>query len=507
MHFYRNFKSMKNLHRYILILITIFIVSVTFTGEKAINLGAGWDGLLYREMAKSFSDQIQDESYMSYYLKRTLPWAVINIAYNGLGISKSDANLLLGALIINLIFMALAIISYFNISNFYKFHSGTETLGYSLLFFNFFFLKQSGYYPFLNDIIAFSLMLIAYNFFIRKKFIFLLITGILAAFTWYHAWLLVFILLVIPKISFDITNKNKTDVSISSLKSFKIIKFGVIISYIIIASLIVYYFLFMKDGTLMTREDLKLYGRGENLYLISIFGLFFCYLLYLIMKPINYNIKHFFSKLYKNINYSNILVGLLVFIGLEFVFRLTKGEGNLISFYTYVIRTIRPTLTLPLHNFEAFFMYYGVSISLLVILWKRYLFMMGKIGFPFIFILLYMLLIGVTTESRALAHVFPFIVIPLLIILNRDDISNAFVSIIATFQIVLSRFWREINITGFYEAVVKESNKADFPLQSYYLNHGPWQSNSIYLLFLICFIISTVLLWIYLRNYLSCKNK
>lgn len=171
--------------RIILITVLTVILLFTLTGEKVARFEqSGWDGREYREMAQTFSEKINGDSYNTYKIQRILPFALINTIFNIFGWDKSNTQIMTAMIVLCILAVIVSLIYFFKTSNTLQLDTTLEIIAFSAIFYNYPILKHLGYYPFQTDIFAFMLGIMIFYFFIKRKKWLIVLTGIIGAFIW-----------------------------------------------------------------------------------------------------------------------------------------------------------------------------------------------------------------------------------------------------------------------------------------------------------------------------------
>src|SRR4051812_18002537 len=72
------------------------LATTTFTWGEKLQVNGSWDGVTYTAMAKNFYRETCQLPLDSYHLQRIVPSGIVHYGLRGLGIERSDANILGG---------------------------------------------------------------------------------------------------------------------------------------------------------------------------------------------------------------------------------------------------------------------------------------------------------------------------------------------------------------------------------------------------------------------------
>jgi len=107
-------------------------------------------------------------------------------------------------------------------------------------------------------------------------------------------------------------------------------------------------------------------------------------------------------------------------------------------------------------------------------------------------------IMGIGSEVRYITNLWPFLVVLVCTVVGRNSqFSIGSAAIIAVIAIAISRTWLSVDQLSFEGSVEDILN---FPLQRYFMNHGPWRSNQMYLVFLGVTVIVSILVFSFLKK-------
>jgi len=136
------------------------------------------------------------------------------------------------------------------------------------------------------------------------------------------------------------------------------------------------------------------------------------------------------------------------------------------------------------------FFYFGPFIALLFFFRDDFLIELKEQGYGYQLIVAMFFLFALGSESRQLINMVPFFVFPLIKALDRYNFKKYFYGIMILLSLVLSRFWFDFNITQ-----SDVDHPLDFPAQYYFMNCGPWLSDSMYIVALVLMALFFLLVW------------
>lgn len=167
----------------LLVSILALIVFFQINGEKIpVNEGAFGDGIFYREVSRSFLEDMEESGYNLVQLTRILPFGLLNLSFSTFHIVKDNEGLQHGMIIWQVIYLGISLYWYFRISKKLRLKPAIFTLGFILLFANYAWLKSIWYHPFSPDGMAFALGMGQVNYFLRYEKFKLAMVSILGVF-------------------------------------------------------------------------------------------------------------------------------------------------------------------------------------------------------------------------------------------------------------------------------------------------------------------------------------
>jgi hypothetical protein len=467
-----------------IVLVGMFlVVSVNLMGEKIpYNDGAGWDGLLYREIAASFSSQIQDEGYNQYSLQRLLPFALLHYSFLALGIPLSNDSLMQGILVFNFIALLLGLFWYFQLARQLQFSEKLQILGLILLFVNFPVLKVTWYEPFVTDLFAFVIGIGQLNFFVRKKKLVLFTLSLVSGFVWPTALLVGLLLLFLP--------------ASEPVRKAAVGNKWLWLIPILASAVLVFGFFNWSE-----RPEKPLTELIRHLLSLSAVMLVFYGIWISLRLDLKRNIKVFFRnwRLQDVIFFLGSLV--LFYSSISWMANGQDSFGLKAFLMSLLIRPIQ----LPFNFLANHFLYFGMLVPLGIFYFRSILQCPTVWDFRYLAVLIALLVLGLNSESRMIINLIPFLLLPVLQVLQHFEIKWKHILILFGINLLLSKFWYSINVPGIAEALETYSTAVylEFPAQRYFQHFGPWQHFDMYLLYLIGLFVALLLIRRYYRYSIS----
>src|SRR4051812_37912658 len=171
-----------------------------FWAEKlTVGGGFGWDGVLYGAWVRNFFRLVFIDRVPEYNLQRIVPSAILHYALRLMGIARTDANILRGFDIYNLVLLTIGAWVWGLIADRLGITTKGKWLGFAFLFLNYATLKLNFYTPASTDTTAFFLGMLLFYAYLAERPLGILMVMVVSYFTWPTLPLFAAILYVFPR--------------------------------------------------------------------------------------------------------------------------------------------------------------------------------------------------------------------------------------------------------------------------------------------------------------------
>jgi len=499
------------------ILLFLGLFSITILSTIPVADGYGWDGVKYGNIAMHFEELMSSRSLNQYYAGRIFPAVLIFYVYKIANLPLTSDYVLIGYQVYNLLILFLSGIVFNLIAKELKWDYKKKIIGFIALFINYPVLNFHFYYPVLTDSTAFILSLILLYAYLKNNSVLILVASVIGFFTWPTIFIIGIVLF-----TFSISNTRHT-LSYYDNKTRRIQSF---VLFLLITFPILFYLLYFN-----VHNFIPFLGLVKKILIVLNLDSYI---------PLNYtNIQEFSDRLFTlsginlltatlfNIIYYWLLLS--IFINKLNLKKLIKGlliKPILISFITIFILYIgliwfrneisyledKFSLITLFRNIPGYSVkligqfiiahisYFGPFLLFIIFYLKGYLYYISRNNLAISFIFIFLILFSITTESRHLINLYPFFV---LFFVNWFDFNlikrfNLFATTLLILSILYSKIWFPINLpsTSFPDSIWNDLDK--FPMQYYFMNHGPWQNTEMYLLHLYISLVVFILLFFFL---------
>lgn len=452
-----------------------FIAFSIFYGEHILaGNGLGWDGFRYSKYAQNFYEVIFNHQLSAYVSQRIFPLFLIYITTQILHFTITEANSVFLFSMLNVSLLILSVLIWSKLAKKLQWNLGVQIISFSGLFLNFVNLKMAFYYPTLTDTTAFTLGLLILYFYVNGGKKCLLLTTVIGAFTYptlLYAGLVLFLFPMNNKISITAeTTTKKLNLLLAIVQSVVITTLSVVIWH-------------QHDWLGAARalgSDYSLPVLGLSTIALFLYLTAGLYPMSSYYRSILVNFKNLFS--FKRIVISGLVY---VFVKLSIKWISSPDITSGLTIWEYIIHIAGQALAYPFVFIISHVIYFGPIVCLLIFLWKdalRHLIKERAIGLFFLTGIYILLSIG--SESRQLVNFLPIAVYMVAEVLNRKILSSHFILAFTLISLFISKFWFPINHGVEWPSLLTNPPEMtlQFPLQWFFMNHGPWISHQMFVI-------------------------
>lgn len=449
------------------------LISIYFFEHIPVNNGFGWDGRLYGNLAQNFEEILQSKSLEAYSVQRIFPSMVIYYFTDFLSIPHTVENVVSGFLIYTLVLITACGLLWVLIAKELKLSNYEMWLGYILLFLNYPVLKWFFYNPVSTDSTAFFLGMLMLYAGLKRYSIVLVLSLVITFFTWPAGIVTSILLILFPFRKLDVSFAKPNSTVLNNILPYIFIVLFTIILICVI------YFTKLESGKGMVWY--------LNLLISSVLVIVFGYFVFIpFIRAIDYS-----NLLFESIK-PHFIIKILVIGTLLIMLGWLKGNiyndevpanfdftGLIVNIFTYSIE-------LPFKFLVAHTVFWGPAFLLLILFFHEVFVRVFNSGFGIIFISLYFIFLGLDSESRILMNTYPFLIPFLLLSLRESLIKNKsyLLLFLILCSVLFSKLWVRINMANDYVV-----GNYDFPIQRYFMQHGPWMLPSVYIINIITILI------------------
>ena len=466
------------------VLFFLLVFSYCFEQVPRAN-GMGWDGVIYGGMMHNFLSQFLGEGYSSYYIKKCLPFAMINIFDTLFQISDGYITLI----VFETLCLAIAVVAFYKTSTYLMLSKDAEIIAFALLFFTHYILRI-GYLPYQGDPFAFTVGMWIFYFFVSRQLWKMLALSVFGAFVWQSIWPISLVLFVLPQQGFNIVDGKH--VSQRYGKTLSLIKIAMSVGLLAIP-LKMFMLAEKRCGSYLCFSNVVPYFFSEiSIWTCLISTICICVLFYLAIRPLSFNIREFVLHVMKNTRWQYLIIAVLLYFVMRIVIGLLSNSNSQGSFFSisFLRRLMFEPFTIPLKFFASHVANEGIMVCFLFLFYKPILKFVSEHSVGYIVAFAMALLFGTQTESRFILNLFPFVAFPIAAVISRINLKKWVPYLVCVLQLTLSMFWYKTNTPTLAQALEVE-NEVEYiwsEAQRVLYYTGPWMGKKAYVIFLMVFI-------------------
>lgn len=454
------------------------------------NHGFGADGLRYAQWIPQFPKVLLDHSISPYYIQRTLVSAQAHYVMKALKISFSDRNILNYMEIYQAGIKLACLATWLAISSHLKLSRRATVLGFVAFFVNFPMLKLYSYYPMLLDNTAMLLGLLCLYFYLTDSLLPLLLVSVAGSLVYPTTVVMAPLLILLPK-------RFKVEFT-SSIQWAVVLP---IVLYSLAYATGCYYVYYVVDEPV---TSIAAPVRGLLPLSIFIVTLYNVGALSCALAKVRFNLTQLFA-VESRINWQRWAgAGFLLLFHLYLTHCLAAPKEYPLLLHQMQMHYFWVSTTRPLQFLIAHIIYFGPFVATLALTYQKVAEESAKLGVGALAVFAFCIALSIDSESRHLVNILPFVVVPFIVALDKMRTRSSFVIEMFVSSLIVSRFWLPINL--FCPALSPPVN-AEFPFFAedysgvpyflrmpyalYFVNFGPFTSNSV-LLIVFCITVAVL---------------
>lgn len=449
-------------------------VAVVLGEHIPLNNGFGFEAFtVYKPITQNLPEHFRGRKIDAYSIQRILPFVTAHFGLRALGLPLKGRNIRSFFAAYNLTLLLVAVWLWLRIARDHGLSARGAWLGFIGLFANFAVLKLTFYYPVNIDTTALLLGVATLHFYGRQATWKLLLVCMAGLLIWPTTLLVGTVLLCLP------ASTGSGDPDGSARNQGLILA---LISGLILAVLAVFGYAHYVVGVRAPS------GGAEAVHSLMPLSLaVVAVYLFLVLRPLlaGVEIAKGGDAIRSALSGSRLTAVVVLWAGYLFLTRVLANPGpprlstwNYLVHYVSLGATARPAQFLIAHV-----TYCGALCLVLILLWPRVASCARRLGWGLAMVVAFAVVLGVNSETRQLINVWPFLVLPGVLVVERLHLPLRFHGTLAVFALLLSKIWFPIN---YAVSSLGEAGRAfprgagsylDFPAQAYFMNFGPWMSN------------------------------
>jgi hypothetical protein len=462
--------------------------NLLFWGENIpANDGFGFDGVAYANICKEFPGILNDKEKELFRKKRFIPSAMAWVVIKTTPLNFSDpVHIVLAFRIVAFLALLLSVFLFISICGLLKLSDVTTWLAYIGLFINYMVLKRTMYYSVDTGAVAFLCGFMFIYFYLRRSLIGLLITTIFAVYTWELVSLFALPLFMFPRRATD----DALPQQYGHAKWMTAIAFFGVCCYIP---------LYLFYGVIYDEEAYF----GDTALVRSVVPLSLIFVLGYIYYGARTVLSQFRIKGWKSFSGEFGILSFVTFIILMFIVKLSLKYMHVLSLpLTDVMHgwSLRPVIQ-PAIFYVAHVVFFGPIIVFVILLWRDIVAAARKIGLGLLLAIAVTMALSLNSESRHLTLAIVPVIFLAAKVLERFKVSKDECILFGVVSLLYSKVWMLMNIGN-----VPPDNVLIMPWQRYFMSCGPWMSNSMYVVQGTFVLVTTVALWLWIKEKKKCTK-
>ena len=443
----------------------VAIGCLLFGGKLPYNDGFGADGVIYREWARNFHEEIFVKRVNVYSIQRVLPAAIVHYALRLLHLPRTNRVIFKAFAIYTAMLYVIVAVCWCRVVRELRIRTAGKWLGFIALFLSLPALKYLMWAPVHTDASGWALAMLMLVCYLRRATGWLVAVTLIGAFSWPTCIHIGALMLIFPRPACDGLSLQSAPRRLRWLAVTAVVALTAV-AYLMVLQKPPTYESTAMDPLVLTPYEPTLY---LSLILCLAYVLAGCWHLL--------NSRPFFELTFL-MNRQRLATIALVAAGLVVLRWLQNGLSNgSESHHTmdmFVRHTVYTSLVRPGVFFVALAAFFGPIVLVAAILWKstcRYIHAAGPaIGLS----LLMGLFISLDSQSRYLMNHFPLLIPFVVKAMDEWEWDLTGIGLFAAVTLLSSKFW----IFGFIRSL--ESDPFAFPGQLVWMAFGPWMSSVSY---------------------------
>lgn len=481
--------AQKNLVNFYILFAFFWLYAIMFDSELIhVTDGLGFDGLKFWKLTAEYQFSDSNE-WTAYYLKRSVPSFTLRfgigfcnkiLVFLGFPVIIYDVKSIIEAFkVLNI--ACLLVSAWLILSLLDTFMSSTwqkKSLAIACLLLNFGSLKMPFFCPVLTDSYALLLGTLLLYTYLHKQHFLLILISFLGYFTFPPLPFMSILLILFP---YQYENKNNIIIPNFILKNQNLLQYSAaFIVSIVLGSFVFYIFSGQNTNQYIVNG---INAPNNNLLYLSMF----CLLMYMF-----WLVKYLFlpDLVYKAIfvvykRWWVLLLSVAIFLGMSaWIDHVSNGQ-IVLNVQKEIPLLIFFSVQNPLIFLIAHVSYLGIFVFFIIFNYQTVIQKSIDLGLGYYAILVASLLFSIQPESRKLTPLLPFFILAVMFALEKYQFGNFAYVLMFFLQVFISKIWYPI----YQEPIENYQEILKFPWQHYFMNIGPWMSNEVYYIKLICFLI------------------
>jgi hypothetical protein len=496
-------------HRLMLLAVLILGLLNFFWGEKVpAGGGLGWDGVIYGDMVRKLGSMISGGQLSGYYTQRILPAAIVRGMLLLSRTPMDNANIIRAFEVYNLILLAGACRVWKRVSDAFDISVAGRWIGFCGIFVSYECSKQAFYYPVLTDVTALFIAMLLLLFYVEKRPLALFVVTVLGAFCWpvvsvSGALLLLFLRTELPKDVVAFSSSESSGAIARRAMRYWLVLFALsVIGYIMMLLIGSHPERAIHVPAIMAHASPRLASRFTEKEILLGFERLFTALpsitVMVFALAMLIGSRRLIYAVLAGIRRAKPVLVVLAAAAVLAPFFVVKAISNPTianesGLKTLFIWSVLPRTGMFLLPFVTLAVFWGPALLLMIICWKAFCIEARKMGPGPMSIMGMCMLLGLADEPRFLTVAWPFLVLVLVLVIEKMHMRKTFKYAFAILTVLYAQFWMKINLAPW--PAPDNQGLQNYPKQLYFMHYGLWMGWWPYVIQSIALVISAI--WLY----------
>lgn len=459
------------------LLVGVFAFAAARLSDRLpISNGLGWDGAYYGRLAADPAATVREGRVDAYGVQRIVPSLVVHLALRGVGAAPTARHIVTAFEVLNALLLTIGALLWVAIARALQLAPRFAWLGWLGLFVNFACMRQPSYDPVLTDVTAFVIGLAMLLCFLRRRRVALAALTLIGGFTWPVAMMIGLLLLVVPPI--PLPERSETGWLATLVAVGAGLATGVLVAYV--------YFV----------KGLE-WQPSLHAAIIPSMALATAFVVVVTLTLLHGVRLEDLWTIGRAVSGQAIALAVVIVVATRIIQRMLVHDPNG-AYFRAMLRSLGMlAVAKPFNFYVPHVVYFGAIVGLMLVAWPTVTRVARSWGIGVIGVMLITIGLGLNSESRQAMLGFPFLVAVTVVAVSRGPWPASGNWLVAATGLVASKIWMPMPLV---DGPTTDATVAQYPMQWYFLSHGPWMSVSNFALQSVAVVLLTLALWVVRRG-------
>jgi hypothetical protein len=459
------------------VLVAVFAVAAAFWSDRIpISNGLGWDGAFYGRIAADPLGVVRRGDLDGYGVQRILPSVVVHVAIRAVGADPTPKHIVAAFEALNALLLTLGSVLWVLIARALRLAPRMAWLGWLGLFVNFASMRQASYYAVLTDTSAFAVGLAMLLAFLRGRRVALAALTLAGAFIWPVATAVGLLLIAVPPAPLPERDEY------GGLSLFA--AFGASLAACVLTSYI--YFVKHREWHPGIHEAII-----PSIILVTAFV---AVVTLTLLRGVSFGDLR---RVVQGIAPRAVGLAAGVLVVSQITQRALVHDPGGAFIRRMLLWLGMFAVAKPFNFFVPHVLYFGPIVCVMAVMWPLVTRVARQWGLGIVGVILLTIGLGVNSESRQAILGYPFLVAVTVVAISRVSWPTTANWWVAALGLLASKIWMPMPLV---DEPTTDASIVQYPMQWYFMNHGPWITVSNYVIQSVFVAIVTGMFWVLLRG-------